>query len=93
MTLNISETVQDRDIFTIEYCDSGLDSIESPGILTIINGPGQSHKLSAPGAAVEERYDKNLGVGQSTDVFSRSGKSIPIYLSWPRDIRVGLGLE
>ena len=22
-----------------EYCDSGLDSIESPGILTIIDGP------------------------------------------------------
>jgi len=58
-----------------------------------INGPGQSHKLSAPGAAVEERYGENLGVGQSTDVFSRSGKSIPIYLSGPRDIRVGLGLE
>ena len=45
-----------------------------------INGPGQSHKLSAPGAAVEERYGENLGVGQSTDVFSRSGKSIPIHL-------------
>jgi len=30
-----------RGYYTVEanYCDSGLDSIESPGILTIINGP------------------------------------------------------
>ena len=28
-----------NDIQLESYCDSGLDSIESPGILTIIDGP------------------------------------------------------